>query len=458
MLDAASAPGMGHNGGPDMPKPEIEYRRPKLYPKQLAAMFDPRDVDNNPARYSFIEATTKAGKTVSGMAWLFEQAWMHGGPGRNYWWVAPVYAQAHIAFGRLKRGTPPELFKANNQNLTITLANGSVIWFKTGEKPDNLYGEDVYAAVIDEASRVRESAWHAVRSTLTATRGPLRAIGNVKGRGNWFFRLARQAESGAPNMGYYKLTAFDAANAGVLSWDEINDAKAVLPEAVFNELYLAIPSDDESNPFGLQHIRNCLIKTLSQERTAACGIDLARKRNWSVIIALDRRGQMTGIDRFRESWKRQEERIITLTKRWPTLIDATGVGDVFYERLKEKHPNVEGFVFTARSKQALMEGLAVAIQNGEVGIIDDGSAYSKALINELENFTFLHTTRGGVVYTAPEGMDDDCVMALALAVEQRRRIFPTTVGGVSTDDMIRVSPWLGGDHEGDDGESDDAHG
>jgi hypothetical protein len=48
---------------------------------------------------------------------------------------------------------------------------------KSGEKPDGLYGEDVFAAVIDEASRMREEAWHALRSTLTATRGMRISIG-----------------------------------------------------------------------------------------------------------------------------------------------------------------------------------------------------------------------------------------------------------------------------------------
>ena len=33
-----------------------------------------------------------------------------------------------------------------------------------------------------EASRAREEAWHALRSTLTATRGKVRVIGNVKER------------------------------------------------------------------------------------------------------------------------------------------------------------------------------------------------------------------------------------------------------------------------------------
>ena len=109
---------------------------------------------------------------------------MNGKPGHSFWWISPVYPQAKVAFRRLKRGINEKLYTANESELTITLVNGSVISFRSAEKPDNLYGEDVYAAVMDEASRMREEAWHAIRSTLTATRGPVRIIGNVKGRRN----------------------------------------------------------------------------------------------------------------------------------------------------------------------------------------------------------------------------------------------------------------------------------
>lgn len=434
---------------------EFKYRRPWLYEKQLSAMFNPLDLDNNPARYSMIEATTKAGKTVSALVWLGEQALLNGGPGRNFWWIAPVYAQTKIAFRRFVRSFrkwPFAIYHVDNQELTVTLFNGSVLWWKSGEKPDNLYGEDVWAAVIDEASRVREEAWHAVRSTLTATRGPLRAIGNVKGRKNWFFRMARRAEAGAPGMAYYKLTAHDAVEAGIMDKAEMEDAKSVLPESVFNELYLAIPSDDESNPFGLEHIRACIMPELSDARTRAAGVDLARKKNWSVIIGVDRDCFMTGIERFRESWARQEERINEIIKHIPTLIDATGPGDVMFERLAGKNEGTaDPFIFTNKSKQLLMEGLAVAFQSGQVKIIGHGVA-GKALVDELENFEFQHSGRGNVIYGAPEGMDDDCVVALALAVEKWRRTMPTAGLKNDSTDLTSVSAWLGEEAEGDDGQ------
>jgi len=78
---------------------------------------------------------------------------------------------------------------------------------------------------------------------LTATRGPIRIIGNVRGRGTWAYRLGREAQRGAPDMHYAKITATDAVEAGILSEEEIEDAKRRLPDGVFRELYLAEAAD-----------------------------------------------------------------------------------------------------------------------------------------------------------------------------------------------------------------------
>jgi len=212
------------------------YSRPYIYPAQEQAIFHGK-------RYGLIEASTKTGKTIGCIIWLAEQAMM-GRVGNNYWWVAPIFPQAKIAFRRLKRGLPREYYIANESEMSLTLVNGAVIWFKGADKPDSLYGEDVHAAVVDEASRVKEEAWYAVRSTLTATRGKVRIIGNVKGRKNWFYGLCRRAQSGDDDYHYSKITAYDAAEAGILSLEEVEDAKRTLPDAVFRELYLAEASDD----------------------------------------------------------------------------------------------------------------------------------------------------------------------------------------------------------------------
>src|SRR5215472_8679373 len=193
----------------------LDFHRPPLYPKQYAAIYDDK-------RISCIEASTKAGKTIGCIIWLLEQACTNGRAGWHYWWVGPVSEQASIAFRRMQAAIDRDRFvAAQSHPQHIRLWNGATIWFKSGDKPNSLYGEDVQAAVVDEASRTKEESWIALRSTLTYTRGQVRCIGNVHGRKNWFYRLARRGEEGDPEIAYHKITAYDAAMAGVLDEKEI---------------------------------------------------------------------------------------------------------------------------------------------------------------------------------------------------------------------------------------------
>jgi hypothetical protein len=451
----------------------IEYVRPYLYAKQAQFLFAPE-------RYSIVEASTKTGKTVGCMTWLFEQAALGGGEGRNYWWIAPTRDVAKIAYRRLKRAIPRELYTANGSELTITLINGAVIWFKGSDRPDSLYGEDVYAAVIDEATRCKEEAWIAVRSTLTATRGPVRIIGNVKGRKNWAYKLARLAQAGTKDMAYFKLTAYDAVEGGVLSLEEVEDAKRLLAPSVFNELYLAEPSEDGSNPFGLPAIAQCFTIAASEIvaiqdgwSTAGIpcwwGIDLAKHVDWTVLIALDANGRMCRLIRFQKPWRETIAEIRRIVGRTPALMDSTGVGDPVLEflqdgdieaprrpppevemgassaarlqahfareeaeRLEKKRdlgqlttscPNLRGLVYSANSKQRLMKVLQLSLQHRELAL------YGEVVKNELESFEYEYRPKtGNVRYSAPTGLHDDCVNALALGVECRQTVARTRTG------------------------------
>jgi len=383
-----------------------------VYPKQEEAIFRPIDKFGSPARVSVIEASTKTGKTTGCMLWQFEEAWASQ-PGQNHWWVAPVFPQAEIAFRRLKQGLPKEIFIANEGKLTLTLKNGAVIWFKSAEKPDNLYGEDVYSAVVDEASRMRQEAYFALRTTLTATRGPLRIIGNVKGRRNWFYEIARKAQMGEPGFAYYKMIAADAVAAGVLNAEEIAQAERDLPEQVFRELYLAEPSDDGGNPFGLDHIAACVQRGLAPGDPVAWGWDLGKSIDWTVGTGLNKQGNVCRFLRFQKPWPQTIETIRHETGKVPALVDSTGLGDPVVEELQRSlGGNFEGFKFTPASKQRLMEGLAVAIQQRSVGVLEG------PMKEELDMFEYEYT-RTGVRYSAPEGFHDDCVCSLALAVSHK---------------------------------------
>jgi len=260
---------------------------------------------------------------------------------------------------------------------------------------------------MDEASRMREEAFHAIRSTLTATRGPMRIIGNVKGRKNWFYRMCRKAQSGEPDYSYHKITAWDAVEAGVLDQEEIESARRDLPENVFRELYLAEPSDDGGNPFGMNWIEECLLSELTSKDPVCFGWDLAKSVDYTVGIGLDEDGRMCRFFRFQKPWRETKRIMIKEIGDIPALIDSTGVGDGVLEDVQNECPQVEGFVFTSRSKQTLMEGLANSIQSEEIAFIAD-------VKYELELFEYEYA-RNSIKYSAPVGYHDDMVCSLALA-------------------------------------------
>ena len=384
------------------------YIRPQLTDYQLSIL-------DSKARYTVTEAATKTGKTASHVIWLLEEA-LKLKANQNVWWVAPVFSQSEIAFNRMRHQvTRRDLFKVNESKLQLTLPTGAVIQFKSAEKPDNLFGEDVFAAVFDEFTRAREESWFALRSTLTSTHGKCKFIGNVKGKKNWGYKMGQRAKNGEPDYEYHKITAYDAARYPELTGmtiQEIDQAKRDLPEYVFNELYLAEANDDAANPFGIDKIR-MNVTVMSLDEPICFGVDLAKSTDWTVIIGLDKMGRVSYFERFQKDWQQTQHRVIEVIGKKPAKIDSTGVGDPIVEEIQRLCPRAEGIKFTNQSKQQLMEGLAVAIQKGDV-------RYPQGMIvDELEQFEF-HYSNFAVKYSAPQGVHDDCVCALALAVEKWR--------------------------------------
>jgi hypothetical protein len=378
----------------------IRYTRPFVTDYQRAIL-------DSPARYTVTAAATKVGKTASHIIWLFEQA-LTLKENQSVWWVAPVYQQAEIAFNRMRtQVTDKGFFKVNESKLRLTTPTGGIIQFKSAEKPDNLYGDDVFAAVFDEFTRAREEAWFALRSTLTKTQGKCKLIGNVKGKKNWGYKLSERAKAGEPGYQFYKITAYDGVDAGILDLAEIEQAKRDLPQHIFSELYLAEPTEDGSNPFGLSYIDRC-IKPLSTAPAQWYGVDLAKYTDWTVIIGLDKDYNVCHFERFQKDWAQTEQHIIELVGTTPCAIDSTGVGDPIVEKIQKRCPRVIGVKFTSQSKQQMMEQLTADVHAAAIGFPEG------VIADEMRNFEFEHTATG-MRYSAPTGLHDDAVCALALA-------------------------------------------
>jgi len=221
----------------------MEVKTSEIKPPNLTSY--QKKILYSPARFTITEASTKAGKTFSHICWLFMKSHQSGidHEGKNYWWVAPVFSQSKIAFKRLRRYLQGNnLYRFNESDLIIFCPNGAEIHFKSADNADNLYGEDVYAAVFDEAPRAKKESWYALRSTLTATEAPCKIIGNFGGISNWVHKLKEKAKDDS-NYEYFKITCWDAIKEGIISEEEVLQAKRDLPEKIFQELYEAEASE-----------------------------------------------------------------------------------------------------------------------------------------------------------------------------------------------------------------------
>jgi len=383
---------------------------------------------NDPARYTVCYAATKTGKTASHIVWLAIEA-LKGVEGQRFWWVAPTYRQAEIAFRRMQAqfGMSKEKgFSSIKSPMLIHFPNGTTVEFLTAQEPDNLFGEDVGAVVLDEFTRMKAAAWDAIRSTLTKTRARAKFIGNPKGTKNWGHKLVLRAQAGHKDWSFHRFTAWDAVKAGILEAEEVEQAREDLPDLAFRELYLAEVLEDSANPFRISSIR-AATRAMSTDTPYYFGVDLAKKVDYTVIIGLDEEGQCAYYERFHgSSWDEITRRIVSAVGRNYVLVDSTGVGDPVFEDIAEGNNLAEGFKFTTESRQALLVGLAKSIQEGSISIPEE----HPEVVAELEAFEYTYTPSGKVKYEAPSGMHDDTVMALALAAECKRRHKTLEVWGV----------------------------
>jgi len=367
---------------------------PELHPNQQVIL-------DNSARFRVVMCGRRFGKSeLAQLEIIFEAM-----KGNAVAYITPTYQLAKTFFNKLIKVIP---FENNKSDLVINFPNNGSVMFFTGERLDNLRGRKFHLVVVDEASFIPnlEDGWlNSIRPTLTDYKGRALFLSTPKGK-NYFYSLFMKG--GDVDWQAFKFTTYDNP---YIDPTEIDDARRQLPQAVFEQEYLANAMENAANPFGSNHIIEC-IKPLSTNPPAYYGIDLAKSFDYSVIIGLDTNGDVCYFDRFQKDWKQTRETILQIEKNKPIVIDSTGVGDAITEDLQKHFNSMHGFKYTSSSKQQLMELLASTIHKKEVGFPDG------FIRQELDIFEYQFTSTG-VKYNAPTGFHDDCVNALALAVKCR---------------------------------------
>lgn len=385
-------------------------------------------------RFNVVECGRRWGKTKMGQGIVSECALEGGDAG----WFVPSYKYFKMVWRALTKSLDLAIVDKDKQEGFIELCTGGTIEVWSLHNNEDAGRSRAYdEVVIDEAaycSTLRE-AWNgAIRPTLTDRKGRAWFLSTPHGY-EFFHELFERGQQG----GDYASWRMGTVTNPFISADEIEAAKKELPEVVFDQEYLGIPAPDGGNPFGLQDINAC-VRDASGRDPVCYGVDLAKAVDYTVFIGLDPDGVVCRYGRWhRKSWEETGERLFNEIGKTPALIDSTGVGDPIVERLQRGLPAVEGFKFTPASKQQIMEGLALSIQQRRCGFPDGD------ITRELRTFRYDMMPSGRVRYSAPESLHDDCVCALALAVEKKRQrdmLGVPELAAISTSNGPRYrNPW-----------------
>lgn len=308
----------------------------------------------------------------------------------------------------------------NQQKKILTLWNGNTIDFGSSERPELLEGFGYDVAVINEAGIVlkKPKLWDNTIYPMIK-HALVRLIGTPKGK-NKFESLYRR----------YPHYSFSAYDSPFWTEAEIDEAKRTMTQEAFRQEILAEFIEGAGAVF--RNINENVAGELLAEPQGgryALAADIAKHQDFTVILIgdLDTK-RVVYHERFNQiDWGLQKQRIINTYLKFRCLkgiIDATGVGDAVFDDLKNQGLDLEGFKFTATTKQELVSNLSVAMDNQTIHY-----PRVEPLVDELEMYAYEQRPNGQFSYSAPEGFHDDEVMALALL----NRMFsfkPIQYGGV----------------------------
>jgi phage terminase large subunit len=208
------------------------------------------DVATDNHRFRIICAGRRWGKST--LAQLIVLKWATQKPGL-YWIVSPSYRQAkQIHWRSFQQIVPREwIAKVNQQELSLTLKNGSIIELKGAENPDALRGVKLRGIVIDEIASIRSWNWlwsEVLRPTLTDYEAPAIFISTPKGF-NHFYELYTLGQQGrdidnddqSPSIpaSDYKSWRFTSYDNPYIPHAEIDKARQELTEDTFQQEYMA---------------------------------------------------------------------------------------------------------------------------------------------------------------------------------------------------------------------------
>lgn len=341
-------------------------------------------------------------------------------PNSQLMFCSPVYAQASKIFKELVKGIDGAgLIKKNNAaENSIIFINGSELYFKSIQIPDNLRGYSIDYMFLDEAAMYKDDIFDAVLKPMLTVRGKKCFLFSTPKGKNWFYRFYYLGKDNNPRYCSYQGSSDTNPFANK---QEIEDARKVLPPNIFRQEYLAEFIEDGGEVF--TNYGTCATVNVweapNPNKRYFAGLDLGRQSDFTVLTILDETGKM--VYQYRKnlvSWNIILNDVIGILNKYKprkTLIEVNGNGDTTFDMIKSKYPNVTPWTTSNSSKQNIIESLIYAFEENKLAIPTEKLA--PELHHELSDFGYKYKPSSRNVFYGARNGHDDCVMSLAIAYE-----------------------------------------
>jgi len=368
------------------------------------------EVHNSDARFKVLSAGRRWGKTRLGVNECLDVA----AQGGRAWWVSPSYKTSEVGWRPLRqivRKIPGAEIRLVDR--VVNFPGGGFVAIRSADNPDSLRGEGLDFVVMDECAFMQKEAWtEAIRPALSDRQGKVLFISTPKGR-NWFWEIYQRGVSG--EEGWQSWT-FPTANNPYIAKEEIDAAKRDLPEMIFRQEYLAEFIDDAGGVF--RRVQEAAVlepKEYEEGKQYIAGVDVAASVDFTVVSVLDAESKdQVYLDRFnRVDYPVLIDRLEAVYHRYhmtSMVVESNSIGRPVIDELVTRGLNIIPFTTTSATKQSIIQNLQAAFENGQIRILN-----YPVLIGELLSFESKRNASGGFSYSAPDGMNDDCVMSLAIA-------------------------------------------
>ena len=389
---------------------------PKLHEGQKRVV----DLLKGTAKYITVVAPRQTGKTFTAMQAILY--WAINDMGCKIFFASPTYSQAKKVMEDLYNAIVESgiVESYNKSDFTIKLRNGSVIMFKSTERVDNLRGYTGDYMVIDESAYHQEEAWASVLKPIMLVRGKkVLFISTPKGN-NWFKKMYDAGQD--PDQPDYASCRMHYTENPYLDIKELEEAKRTLPTHIFQAEYEGTFTESGQTVFA-DTTPNQFHRWTSPVGRVYCALDLGRANDFTVATFMDEQGKVVDIYRNNlQDWSVMIQEIIVLIKKWnaTVMVETNSIGDVVFEMIKKQWQNTHPFVTTSKSKNEIIEGLAVDLNNGDIKI--PSPELFGALQFELSIYEYDYSPKTrSIRYNSPNGFHDDCVMSLAICNANRKQ-------------------------------------